>query len=196
MITKIVENISKSNHGTIDSADIFIADLKSINGGDISVHSAIDNTINCFLHIENSDRVNVDYVTFHENALKDNSPSGQVKQCECVLFPNSQNPEDWVLFVEIKNSSTIESAFNKGYNYPNNSIEQIISTVSFFRDKNILPKDKLVHAIVAFPLLLQSFSEAFMALSNYTYTDLHLNYKIRLSPTNTAKIISSKRIKT
>lgn len=89
MIQKINEIILEQNNGLINTENIFIIDYKNINGGDVEV---LENKPehNC-VHLTNENKVSVYYVTFKENALKVDTPEGQVKQCECVLFPSSLN---------------------------------------------------------------------------------------------------------
>ena len=137
MIQKINEIILEQNNGLINTENIFIIDYKNINGGDVEV---LENKPehNC-VHLTNENKVSVYYVTFKENALKVDTPEGQVKQCECVLFPSSLNIEDWVLFIETKYTASLKSALDAKIDYPNTMISQIISTVKYFRDNGILP---------------------------------------------------------
>lgn len=193
MIQKINEIILEQNNGLINTENIFIIDYKNINGGDVEV---LENKPehNC-VHLTNENKVSVYYVTFKENALKVNTPEGQVKQCECVLFPSSLNIEDWVLFIETKYTASLKSALDAKIDYPNTMISQIISTVKYFRDNGILPLDKKVFAIVSFPKLIEAFSEAFFTRSELTPEEISINHKILIRPTNEGKIISTKRIK-
>lgn len=193
MIQKINEIILEQNNGLINTENIFIIDYKNINGGDVEV---LENKPehNC-VHLTNENKVSVYYVTFKENALKVDTPEGQVKQCECVLFPSSLNIEDWVLFIETKYTASLKSALDAKIDYPNTMISQIISTVKYFRDNGILPLDKKVFAIVSFPKLIEAFSEAFLTRSELTPEEISINHKILIRPTNEGKIISTKRIK-
>lgn len=193
MIQKINEIILEQNNGLINTENIFIIDYKNINGGDVEV---IENKPehNC-VHLTNENKVSVYYVTFKENALKVDTPEGQVKQCECVLFPSSLNIEDWVLFIETKYTASLKSALDAKIDYPNTMISQIISTVKYFRDNGILPLDKKVFAIVSFPKLIEAFSESFFTRSELTPEEISINHKILIRPTNEGKIISTKRIK-
>lgn len=193
MIQKINEIILEQNNGLINTENIFIIDYKNINGGDVEV---LENKPehNC-VHLTNENKVSVYYVTFKENALKVDTPEGQVKQCECVLFPSSLNIEDWVLFIETKYTASLKSALDAKIDYPNTMISQIISTVKYFRDNGILPLDKKVFAIVSFPKLIEAFSEAFFTRSELTPEEISINHKILIRPTNEGKIISTKRIK-
>ena len=100
--------------GITASENIFIIDYKNINGGDVQVLDAIPNH-NC-VHLTNENCIEIFYVAFKENALKVKKAQGQVKQCECVLFPTSLNDSDWMLFVETKYASNLKNALNEKAN--------------------------------------------------------------------------------
>ncbi len=193
MIQKINEIILAQTNGTINAENIYIIDYKNINGGDVEV-LAINPQDNC-VHLTNEKKVNVYYVAFKDNALKVKTEEGQVKQCECVLFPTSLNEQDWVLFIETKYTADLKTALDQKVDYPNTMISQIISTVKYFREHGLLATDKKVHAIVAFPKLIEAFSEAFFTRSALTREEIVLKYKILLSPTNSGTIKSQTRIK-
>lgn len=193
MIRKINDIIAAQSNGKIDSENIYIIDYKNINGGVVEVLE--DKPKHNCVHLTNENKVKVYYVAFKKNALKVNTPEGQVKQCECVLFPTSLNAEDWVLFIETKYANNLQSALFGKIDHPNTSIEQIISTVNYFRDNGILPKDKRVFAIISFPILIDAFSEAFFTRSKQTREEILINHKIQLRPTNSGMIKSKKRIK-
>lgn len=193
MIQKINKTIVEQRNGTINTENIYIIDFKNINNGIVEV---LENQPEegC-VHLTNEHRINVYYIAFNENALKVETPEGQVKQCECVLFPETLNKNDWVLFIETKYANNHKSAFLGNIDHPNTSIKQIVSTVEYFRKKEIIPKDKKVFAIVAFPKIIEPFSEAFLTRSELTLEEIAINHRILLRPTNKGLIKSSSRIK-
>jgi hypothetical protein len=193
MIQKINEFIIAQNNSTIDTENIYIIDYKNINGGGVEI---IENEPgHGHVHLTNNKKLNIFYVAFKENALKVSTPEGQVKQCECVLFPTTLDSDDWVLFVETKYANNFQSAFLGNIDHPNTSIKQIISTVEYFREKDILPKDKKVFAIVSFPKIIEPFSEAFFTRSELTMEEISTKHKILLRATNSGIIKSKTRIK-
>lgn len=193
MIQRINDIIKDQHNGKIASEDIFIIDYKNINGGQVEVVDTKPE-FQC-VHLINPNNIEVIYVAFLDNALKDTTPAGQLEQCECVLFPSSMEKDDWILFVETKYSADFRAAMDKGYDYPNKMIRQIISTVNYFRHKEILPPNKQVQAIISFPRLIEPFSEAVFTRSHITQTDISLKYKITLKAANKGEIKSQKRIK-
>ncbi len=112
------------------------------------------------------------------------------------------SPNNWVLAIETKYAKDHTAAFKKSEEdgvpeYPQKMVSQIISTVKYLRDKGILSKEKIVHAIVSFPNLIADFnSELFSWVDEeYSTENLIRNNGIRIKGCNSAIIISSKRIK-
>lgn len=192
-IQKISKIIAAQNNGIINSPNIYVIDYKNINGGGVEVSE--NEPEHNYVYLSNENNLEVFYISFLENALKVNTPEGQVNQCECVLFPSELNDDDWMLFIETKYANNFQSAFWGKIDHPNKSIKQIISTVEYFREKNILPKDKKVFAIVSFPKLIDDFSEAFFTRSQITIEEILIKHKIMLRPTNSGIIKSTRRIK-
>lgn len=193
MIQKINAAISAQRNGVTNSKEVFVIDYKKINGGDVQI---LPNRpqYDC-VHLTNDRNVEIQYVAFEENALKVNTPEGQVKQCECILFPTSLNETDWILCIETKYTANLQIALAEKVDYPNTMVKQIISTVNYFREHKIIPETKRVHAIVSFPKLLENFSEAFFTRSEMTAEEILLTYKILIRPTNKGVIKSEKTIK-
>ncbi|WP_080776863.1 hypothetical protein [Chryseobacterium phocaeense] len=193
MIQKINEVIVEQRSSTINTENIYIIDYKNINNGIVEV---LENQPgDSCVHLTNEHRISIYYVAFNENALKVNTPEGQVKQCECILFPTTLNENDWILFVETKYANNHTSAFLGIIDHPNTSIKQIVSTVEYFRNNEIIPKNKKVFAIVSFPKIIEPFSEAFLTRSELTLEEIAINHKILLRPTNKGIVKSLSRIK-
>lgn len=148
--------------------------------------------------VSNGPEIDNVFVGFKDNALfKDVGKYS--KQCECVLFPDSEH-DHWVLCIETKYSEEIDYAFKEECDYPFTMIKQIIETVQYFRCKNILGENQVVHAILSFPKLINDFSSFFFDVvmakdPNLSITNISFDYKIKMKATNAAEIISHKRIK-
>ena len=193
LIEKIEADVLCEGNCKLKAGQYFIWDSKNDKGGKVEI-SDTENDLGCVI-LHNPNGIEVVFMGFKDNALKVDTESGQVKQCECVLFPATLNDTDWVLFVETKYTRSLQLAVDVGIDSPNTMISQILSTVSYFRDKNILPIDKRVHAIVAFPKLLEDFSEAFFLRSKLTREQILREFQVLLRATNEATIVSGKRIK-
>ena len=193
MIQKINTAIKDQRNGSLNSGNIYIIDYKKINGGKVEVLDTLPQH-DC-VHLTNERNVEIHYVAFEENALKVPTPQGQVKQCECILFPTTLQESDWILCVETKYTASLKIALDKTVDYPNTMINQIISTVTYFRNNNLIPENKRVHAIVSFPTLLENFGEAFFTRSEMTTEEILLKHKILLRATNEGVIKSEKTLK-
>jgi hypothetical protein len=73
-------------------------------------------------------------------------------------------------------------------------IAQIIETVNYFRKKGIMDVKRRATAIVSFPTLMEEFNSTFFS-QGMTETEILMQYNIMIRATNTARIISTKRIK-
>jgi len=175
-----------------DSEELFIVDLKPLRlGADVVMYNAHPGHAHVYLF--NPRRVPLFFDGFPDNAFE-TSPGDHCKQCECIVFPQICEPEDWVLFVETKYTENMESAFNEVVNYPNGMIDQIIATVRFLRDKGVLPVDKRVHALVSFPRLIQSF-DAFFFTSTPSVMEILTEHNVIIRASNKATIRSNRNIK-
>ena len=196
MKTRIESLLPKDKHIIqISSAtNLYIADYKHDkkykNKGVVLTEDEPENIKT--VYIINKNQVTVCFDGFKDNALPI-SKGLHNKQCECVLFPNRCNDDDWVLFVETKYANDIESAFLETHDYPNGMTEQIIKTVEYFREKSIISKGKKVWAIVSFPNLIEEFNSTIFK-GNLSIEDILFRYKIQIRGTNSAAIISENQI--
>lgn len=174
------------------SPELFIVDYKNINGGSVILHKTKPMVDHVFIDNKKNE-VPIFFDGFDDNALKI-STGFYSKQCECVLFPQDNTTDYWILFVETKYVNNIKSAFDENHDYPNCMVNQIIETVDFFRNNGILDHNKTVNAIVSFPTLINDFSSTFFT-GSLSIEDIFINHKIKIRAKNTCKIISSKRIK-
>lgn len=172
--------------------NLYIVDYKSIKDGDVELLEKKPNDAKS-VHLKNQQQISVLFDGFKDNSLIINkgiySP-----QCECVLFSEDCNTNDWVLFIETKYTNNLQSAFKKEHNYPHCMINQIISTVKYFRDKGILEKDRRATAIVSFPNLIEEFNSTFFS-KDISELDILFEHNILIRATNSAEIISQKRIR-
>lgn len=197
MKTRINDNIKEHQAYPCSYKDIHIVDWKKFTNENLKVHDCVPVNPNTGkpIHsvcLRNDSAMSILVDAFGENALQ-YSKKKKARQCECVIFPDNYKDTDWVLFVEMKYAENEIAAFRKENDYPNNMIEQIKQTVQFFKDKNILSKEKEVYAIVSFPNLLSSFNSTIF--SHKVIDDIYLDYGIIIRGTNNAEIISSDNIK-
>lgn len=173
-----------------DLPKLYVVDYTNINGGKVVLLNSKPTESN--VYIENTNRVPIYFDGFDYNALEI-STSIYSKQCECLIFPQQNIITDWILVIETKYVNNLENAFKENYDYPNCMISQIIETVNYFRNKGIIDVNRRVNAIVSFPSLIEDFSSTFFT-GRLSIEDILIDYKIRIRATNSAEIISNKRI--
>ena len=116
----------------------------------------------------------------------------RIIQCECVLFPHEEADvvDNWLLFIETKYAKDEIKARDERNNYPQKMVGQIEATVEYFRNKGILEENKVVYAIVSFPML-DNYNAWFD--QNLIHEAL-AKHRIIVRATNQAKILSKQVI--
>jgi hypothetical protein len=175
----------------VESPILYVADYKNSCCGKVQILSVEPADIK-YVCINNPNQTKILFDGFDDNALPIKKGSFS-KQCECVLFPSTCLQDDWVLFIETKYSFDLRTAFDENNDYPHCMINQVIETVKYFRDKGILEPNRRVNAIVSFPNLIEDFSGTFFT-GNISEIDILTRYKILMRATNSATVISNKRI--
>jgi hypothetical protein len=186
----ITERLPRHTLTTHSDSELYIADYKNFNGGNIILVGVEPEDIKC-VRISNPRQIVVCFDSFPENAL----PTGvgtQSQQCECLLFPDRCDEDDWALFVETKYANSIQAALNEIRGYPNKAIDQILETVKYFRDNGIIKQNKKVSAIISFPMLIEEFNSTVFDVG--LIRDILLTHRIIIRGTNKATIKSEKRI--
>ena len=197
MKNKIAEILPKHTLIQSSSKNIYIVDYKNINKGKVCLLENEPADIKT-VYLKNENEVAVLFDGFEENALPIKKGTYN-RQCECVIFPEVCNNDDWVLFVETKYSNNLENAFRKEYDYPHCMVKQILETIKFFRSKGILEKGRRTTAIVSFPNLIEEFNSTFFPVriddKNVSAEDILAQHNILVRATNVVQIKSSKRLK-
>lgn len=181
----------------IYDSHLYIVDFAAIDDGNVEISGTISSAINA-VHIDNKPNISIFFDGFKKNALPINH-STYSKQCECVLLPTHCDTEEWVLFIETKYAANLLKAQKKEANYPYRMVKQIKETVKYFREKKIISQDKIVHAIVSFPNLIQEFNSWVFPVLHENGTeesvlDILMNDRIIIRATNNARITSDKNI--
>lgn len=192
MRTKLSRLLPEHDLVSIACQNIFIVDYKDFDLGGVQYFCDRPETIKS-IHLENIQQIEICFDGFKENALPLPELGKQSRQCECVLFPETCDDEDWILFIEAKYANDRAGAFNIERDYPNCMVNQIIETVKYFRERGIISQEKRVHAIVSFPNLIEEFNST-MFNGSLSVLDIVTQYKIIIRATNSAQIKSKKRI--
>ena len=154
MIKKLLNVLPKHKYylETLQGEVLYVADWKDENNGGISFTDY--EVERAAVRLLNPNMLSVCCDKFPENALPIKKGCFS-QQCECVLFPNEEAfvVDNWVLFIEMKYAKDETRARDERNNYPQKMVSQIEATVEYFRNKGILEENKVVYAIVSFPML-------------------------------------------
>ncbi|MDR2497343.1 MAG: hypothetical protein LBD21_09485 [Tannerellaceae bacterium] len=202
MKDKILSNLPNEKHTLLEISypEIHIVDRKnSDKTKGIVIYDQKQEDIKSVCLFNNTElEILVD--AFGENALPIKKGK-HASQCECVVFPSNYDEKSWTLVIETKYAADEEAAFKireNEVNYPKKMVSQIISTVEYFREKNIIDKSRVVHAIISFPNLIADFNSqlfSFVEKEEWSAEYLLLYKKIRIKGCNAANIISNKRLR-
>lgn len=137
---------------SLEGKVLYVADWKDENNGGISFTDY--DVERAAVRLLNPSMLSVYCDKFPENALPIKKGCFS-QQCECILFPQdeAENTDDWRLFIETKYAKDEAKARDERNNYPQKMVGQIEATVEYFRNKGILEENKVVYAIVSFPML-------------------------------------------
>ena len=181
---------------SIYNPHLYIVDWKDYNKGAVEISGAQRNVINA-VHILNENNVKVFFDAFPENALPITKKK-RSRQCECVVFPITCDQDEWILFIETKYANSIHAAKNPDSDYPYCMVRQIKETVSYFRMKGIISENKILHAILAFPNLMEGFNSWVFPIKHdgieESILDIRINDKIIIRATNHAQIVDDTNI--
>lgn len=168
---------------------LYVADWKDENNGGISFTDY--DVERAAVRLLNPSMLSVYCDKFPENALPIKKGCFS-QQCECILFPQdeAEDTDDWRLFIETKYAKDEAKDRDERNNYPQKMVGQIEATVEYFRNKGILEENKVVYAIVSFPML-DNYNAWFD--QNLIHEAL-AKHQIIVRATNQAKIMNKKII--
>lgn len=142
------------------------------------------------LKINNDRPIILDFNVFNDNQFKDED-NNDTEHCECCFFPYGNNETTWVAFIEIKDCKSKNIS-----DFKDKAKEQIISTVSLFRQKGIMNRQKRVYGIISFPRRNKtSFNQ--MIFEDYTeYKRLFQSERIHFIAANEVNVIDNYNVAT
>lgn len=178
-----------------DAPKLYVTDWAGIDNKEVELSDS-PSLIRKSVSLENKNRIPIFFDGFKRNALPI-TKSITSPQCECVLFPVYNTQDTWILFIETKYAADRERALKKEAGYPTKMVKQIKETVFYFRNKEIIPKDKVVHAIISFPNLMEDFNAWTFPIQAEDGTwesilDIRIKYGIIIRATNQGNIINER----
>lgn len=191
MIEKLLDVLPehKDYLDTLQGKVLYVADWKDENNGGISFTDY--DVERAAVRLLNPSMLSVCCDKFPENALPIKKGCFS-QQCECVLFPldEAEAADNWRLFIETKYAKDETKARDERNNYPQKMVGQIEATVEYFRNKGILEDNKVVFAIVSFPML-DNYNAWF---DQNLIHEAFAKHRIIVRATNQAKILNKKVI--
>lgn len=191
MIEKLLDVLPehKDYLDSLQGKVLYVADWKDENNGGISFTDY--DVERAAVRLLNPSMLSVYCDKFPENALPIKKGCFS-QQCECILFPQdeAEDTDDWRLFIETKYAKDEAKARDERNNYPQKMVGQIEATVEYFRNKGILEENKVVYAIVSFPML-DNYNAWF---DQNLIHEAFAKHQIIVRATNQAKILNKKII--
>ena len=195
MRSRIRQHYPDTDITTRSVPSIYIADFSDRTNKDrgIEVHNTLpscpnnpDRGMDCVV-IHNPSQIDIDVNVFDDHQFKDDE-GRDVRHCECCIFPSENHDKSWVVMLEVKDCKPKNIS-----DYKDDVIEQIISTTSIFRQKNIITTHK-VYGMVSFPKSKVSFNNTIFGMPP-EYTRLKKQHKILFAAANKIEIKDNSTIK-
>ncbi|MDR0971235.1 MAG: hypothetical protein LBM25_02495 [Bacteroidales bacterium] len=185
-IQAIFPNKQINNH----NKDLYIADYSeqtktTYRKKGVKLSDNKPNDIESF-HIKNDKNLSFSSIILDKKDLIDREGNPQ-KHCECALFPYLENPNNWILFVELKYS------YSKNIdNKIREAEEQLFSTYNYFKENEIINNKKLSYLIISFPKKQPPFTNFIESPSNIIKNKRKKNIILRY--TNSIKIDNTTKL--
>lgn len=178
-----IEEVCLCKSEVLTVEQIYIVDLKGAAGtGGIQAYDAEPEHMS--VRLDNPNRLPVKLVAFEENAFRIRKGIF-AKQCECIFHPDVMNEASWMLFIEMKYADNEYNVHREEWHAK--AVDQIRSTVVFFKQKGVIAEGKKLNAIVAFPKISTFSSWLTQYISNELKKD-----DIIARCTNKATIVDGK----
>lgn len=169
--------MDKLGHFTTDKKEFYVVDYteKTNSARSVEVLETFPTDIDPLL-VRNPIPLNITTTIFKPQCFMDKGK--ELKQCEGVMYLTTNTPESWIVFIEIKDCKPSNAS-----KYHKDIKKKIITNVELFRDKGIIPKDKVVYAIASFPRKdkINFHSQLIKAYERKQFRD---KYKVMIKGTN------------
>lgn len=135
----------KLEHVATQQAEFYVVDYteRTNSAKSVEVLETRPTDIDPFI-VYNPETLDITTTIFKPQCFMDGKR--ELKQCEGVMYLSAHTPKSWIVFIEIKDCKPKNVP-----NYYNEVKEKFIVNINLFREKKIIPNDKIVYAIVSFP---------------------------------------------
>ena len=192
MKSKLQETYPTSEYRTLNSPMIYVADFSLRTERERGVEVYTENPLtpdgtqvmDC-LTLTNEEQLNIDFSIFDDHQFKKEGKDKDDSHCECCFFLSDSDENSWISFVEIKDCKP-----KNVLTYKEKVKEQIISTVSHFRKKEIIAEDKRIYGIISFPRRNKVAFNDYIFRTHQEILEMRKEYGILFLPSNTIKVTS------
>lgn len=135
----------KLGHITTQATQFYVVDYteKTNSERSVEVLEHLPGDIDPLI-INNPTPVDITTTVFRPQCFMDGNK--ELKQCECVMYLTINTISSWIAFIEIKDCKPKNVS-----EYYKEIKEKFIENVGLFRDRGIIPNNKVVYAIASFP---------------------------------------------
>lgn len=135
----------KIEHVTTQKMEFYVVDYteKTDSVRSVEVMETLPTDIDPLI-IHNPIPLNITTSIFKPQCFMDGKK--ELMQCEGVMYLTTNTTESWVVFIEIKDCKPRNASV-----YHQEIKEKFIVNIDLFRDRKIIPQDKVVYAIASFP---------------------------------------------
>ena len=194
MKSKLQETYPKSEYRTLNSPVIYVADFSLRTERERGVEVYTENPLtpdgtqvmDC-LTLTNEEQLNIDFSIFDDHQFKKEGKDKDDSHCECCFFLSDSDENSWISFVEIKDCKP-----KNVLSYKEKVKEQILSTVSHFKKREIIAEGKRIYGIISFPRRNKVAFNDYIFRTHQEILEMKKKYGILFLPYNTIKVSPEK----
>ncbi len=140
-----------------------------------------------YFMIENSCNLKINCIPFDNNSFT--RPNGSsLSQCECVIYPNQNNDNSWILFLELKYTSNCR---NNRKNL-NKARLQLFKTQYYYKSKGIFNNKNTCYLIASLPMQQPPFAN--ISLPQWYLSNMKSKHNVVIRFLNFVKVIDNKEL--
>lgn len=169
---------------------LFIADFTKQTGHVRGVEAFLEvppGNINYFTFLNNVTLLNT-YIAFDSTSFTRSDGITPLKQCECVIFPETSSADSWIFFAELKYCTS--PYWNN--NHISKAILQLYKTRTYYLNAGIFTKTNTCYLLASIPTQAEPFVQS--VISPMDLTRLKSKHNIILRLKNSVEIQDDKII--
>lgn len=167
----------KLGHINTEKTEFYVVDYteKTDSARSVEVLETFPTDIDPLI-VHNPTKLDITTTIFKPQCFMDGEK--ELKQCEGVMYLTVNTPASWIVFIEIKDCKPKNAS-----DYHKELKEKFTVNIDLFREKGIIPQDKIVYAIASFPRKEKTnFHNHFIKATEWK--QFREKYKIMIKGTN------------